>query len=374
MKNRLLGLIVALFALTSCQKGGFAPSVALVDSAYQLAYGASVSDREQLANRIAGNAPPKFAEVISKWKRFSGSTYYPTVPTIIATPSYCQTTLDGNGSWANSLSPVANPNTDGACNTQSMNSLSWIYLTGPDRLFNIQNTNNYNGFFSSLKFDTYISSTVLSSTDADNDGIGVIIAAAVDSSTGFVHTLSAYRTGNGIQPNLGWGLLHKVNGAVVRIIGNKTVAGAAGAGWSGRYTSVTIERVGHIVKATASPWSTVSTGLIPEAASLIQLDLSDPAEGLQIFMGPQSYGYESYSQARATFSNLSFITPLANTDPDYLFDLKNNLVYSKKVTGIGYELVTGLKAYDVLGFPRTITNLETQGQFTINSSTAYGEL
>lgn len=367
----ILVFLTAIFS--SCQKEGYAPGAPLVTSAYQLVYGLTAADQAALTSRISGNAPPKFAEVVSKWKRFSGTNYYPTTTSIIASPAYCQTTMDGSGMWANSTSPVANPNTDSACNTATMNSLSWIYLTGPDRLFNIQNTSNYNGFFSSLKFDNYTSITTVTSTDADDDGIGVIIAAVVDGSN-VVHTLSAYRTGNGVQPNLGWGLLHKANGSVVRVIDNKTIASAGGGGWNGRFTSIKIERVGNIIKATASPWSAVVTNLVQDAASLIQIDLSNPVENLQIFIGPQAYGYESLSQARATFQDLSFLTPLASTDPDYIYDLKNNSVYAKKSSGIGYELVIGLKAYDTLGFPRKITNIETQGEFMIDSSTGFTAL
>ena len=51
-----------------------------------------------------------------------------------------------------------------------------------------------------------------------------------------------------------------------------------------------------------------------------------------------------------------------------------NLVYSKKSSGIGYELVVGQKALDMLGFPKIITNLETQTEFSIISSTSYTEL
>ncbi len=368
--------------IVSCKNSGYAPSTAAIDSLYQLAYGSSVSDRTQLANRISGNVPPKFAEVVSKWKRFSGITYYPTVASIIATPSYCQTSMDGTGMWANSVSPVANPNIDAACNTESMNSLSWVYLTGPDRLFNIQNTSFYNGFFSSLKFDTYTAEATVSSTDIDDDAIGVSIAVYVDPANNDVHTLSAYRTQGGFpSPSLGWGLIHKLNGTVIRTIGNMSVGsinknGSSGdrLGWNGRNTKIRIERTGNIIKAYTSVWSTGATASAIDLTSLIQVDLSNPAENLTIFMGAQSYGYESLSQARATFSDLTFITPLANADPDYLFDLRDNLVYTKKSTGVGYELVTGLTALDMLGYPKIITNLETQTEFSINSSTSFTEL
>lgn len=385
-KNVFKLLLVGVFALTgiSCKGGGNAPSTAIegIDNLYQLAYGASASDRSFLADRIAGNAPPKFAEVISRWKRFSGTQYYPSVASIVATPAYCQTSMDSNGNWANSTSPVANPNTAGACNTESMNSLSWVYLTGPDRLFNIQNTTYYNGFFSSLKFDTYISETTVSSTNTDDDAIGVSIAVYVDPTNNDVHTLSAYRTQGGfMQPSLGWGIVYKLNGTVSRTFDNKSLGGVNTngsqgdqQGWNGRNSKIRIERTGNIVKAYASTWGTGTTVNAIDLTSLIQLDLSDVANGLTMFMGAQPYGYESLSQAAATFSNLSFQTPLVTADPEYIYDLKDNLVYKKKTAGIGYDLVSGAKALDYLGFPRIITNIETQNQFSINSSSSFTEL
>ncbi len=378
---KVITAVSFLLVTHACKNNGNSPSLAEVDSLYQLAYGASTSDRTLLANRIAGNAPPKFAEVVTKWKRFSGTNYYPTVASIVATPSYCQTSLDGSGMWAPSTSPVSDPNTSGACNTPTMNSLSWIYLTGPDRLFNIQNTSVYNGFFSTLKFDTYISEAVVSSIGTDDDAIGVSIAVYVDPVTSDVHTLSAYRTQGGFPaPSLGWGIIYKLNGSVVRTFDNKSLGGVNTngsqgdqQGWNGRNSKIRIERTGDTVKAYASTWSTGTAAAIDEA-SLIQLDLADGANGLTMFQGAQSYGYESISQAHATFSDLSFQTPLANSDPDYLFDLRDNLVYSKKSSGIGYELVVGQKALDMLGFPKIITNLETQTEFSIISSTSYTEL
>lgn len=379
---KILIAISFLFASQACKNNGNAPSMATIDSLYQLAYGASTTDRTLLADRIAGNAPPKFSEVISRWKRFSGTTYYPTVASIVATPSYCQTSMDGSGMWAPSTSPVADPNTAAACNTASMNSLSWIYLTSPDRLFNIQNTSVYNGFFSTIKFDTYISETTVSSSGTDDDAIGVSIAVYVDPVTSDVHTLSAYRTQGGFPaPSLGWGILYKLNGTVMSTFDNKSLGGVNTngsqgdrQGWNGRNSKIRIERTGDNVKAYASTWNTGATASAIDEASLIEIDLADGANGLTMFQGAQSYGYESLSQPYATFSDLSFQTPLANSDPDYLFDLRDNLVYSKKSSGIGYELVVGLKALDMLGYPKIITNLETQSEFSIESSTSYTEL
>lgn len=368
-------LSLTMVASFSCSQAtdGYAPGI-VITSGYQLAYGNSASDRTALTNRINGSVPPKFAEVISRWKRFSGTEYYPDPNAIVANPAYCRTNLDTTtGLWSNSVSPAANPNTDGNCNTPTMNSLSWIYLLGPDRLFNIQNASYYNGFFSTLKFDNFVGIATVSSNNVDDDAIGVTIAVYFNSVSNQVHTLSAYRTQGGFPaPNLGWGILHKVNGSVVRIIGNKSVGGTNGS-WSGRNSQIRVERTGNIVKAYCSTWATGGVANAIDPTSEIVLDLSDPAENLTDFMGPQAYGYESLSQPEATFSDLKFLTP-AEENPDYLYDLKNDLVYGKKAAGIGYELVPGTKALETLGYPKTITNIETQREFLINSATSFTEL
>jgi len=369
----LLTILTAVSLSCSKATDGFAPGI-VITSGYQLAYGNSASDRTALTNRINGSIPPKFAEVISRWKRFSGTEYYPDPNMIVATPAYCKTTLDTTtGIWTNSVSPAANPNTDGSCNTPTMNSLSWIYLLGPDRLFNIQNATYYNGFFSTLKFDNFVGIATVSSNNVDDDAIGVTIAVYFNSVSNQVHTLSAYRTQGGFpDPNLGWGVLHKVNGSVVRIIGNKSVGGTNGS-WSGRNCQIRVERTGNMIKAYCSTWGTGGVANPIDPTSEIAIDLSNPAENLTDFMGPQAYGYESLSQPEATFSDLKFLTP-AEENPDYLYDLKLDLVYGKKAAGIGYELISGTKALETLGYPKTITNIETQREFIINSASSFTEL
>ena len=133
-----------------------------------------------------------------------------------------------------------------------------------------------------------------------------------------------------------------------------------------------MERTGNVIKAYASVWA-VGVANAVDPASEIMLDLADPANGLTDFMGPQAYGYETISQARATFSDLKFLTP-AEENPDYIYDLKLDLVYGKKTVGIGYELIPGTKALETLGYPKTITNIETQREFLINSATSFTEL
>ncbi len=375
--NKIVLFIITISLLSACKKGdGFAPFESVsVGEGFELVYGSSPTDRQAFEARRTGSSPPTFADVLTRWRRFSGTFYYPTLASIIADPAYCQTTMDGNGVWANSVAPnpIVNPNTAGACNTPSMNSLSWVFLNGPDRLHNIQNTNNYNGFFSAIKFDNYIAEATLSSSNGDDDAIGVTIAVYVDGSNN-IHTLTAYRTHGGFPPpSLGWGIVHKTNNTVIRTIGNKSVGGTFG-GWSGRNSQIRIERTGDIVRAFASPWTMGNTPLAIDPASVIEINLADPAENLLDFRGPQSFGYETLSQPNASFSLLNFTTPQTNSDPDFIYDLHTNRVYSKNPSGVGYLLVNGASAMQVLGYPKKVTNLETQREFIINSATAFEEI
>lgn len=379
---RLFFALLSAGLLHACQNGGHAPfELPSIATSYEMVYGPNTYDQEKLLAKVTGNSPPKMFEVINRWKRFSGQTYYPNFASVTADPVYCQTSMDGNGVWANGTAPGGgsiNPNTASACNTESMNSLSWVYLGGPDRLFNIMNTTYYVGFFSPLKFHTYTSTTVVSSVDKDDDAIGVSIAVYVDPANNNVHTLSAYRSQGGQPPVPGWGLLHKVNGALVNTINPKSVGGTNknsspttgdAQGWNGRMSKVKIVREGNIIKAYTGVWGTVAKDLTIDDNSLIQIDLSDPANNLTVFMGAQSYGYESISQAKATFSDLSFVTPQADTDPEFIYDLKTNQVYQKKTTGVGYDLLTGVKATDRLSYPMKYSNIETLKTFLITSPT-----
>lgn len=364
----LSGLLISI--MTACKNGGSAPGASGIGTGYELVYGSSSADRSALSAKISGSTAPQLSDVLARWRRFSGTDYYPTLASIVANPAYCQTTMQANGSWTNSISPVANPNIDFACNTPTMNSLSWVLLSGPERIHNIQNTNNYNGFFSSVKFDQFIAEATLSSTNSDDDALGMTIAVYVDGS-GLIHTLSAYRTHGGLPPTAGWGLIHKTGNTINRIIDEKSV-GANSSGWNNTNTKIRIERTGNIVKAYASRWASGLTAGAIDSSSLIQIDLSDPAQNLTGFMGAQSYGYETKSQPNATFADLAFSVPGTNSDPDYIYDLQSNLVYRKKSAG-GYEVVAGSNAIGQLGYPKTIINVETQRQFTINSATSFTE-
>jgi hypothetical protein len=397
-----LCLGIALAFTFSCAKGsGVAPGSSLLEtvssplpsvpsiptdgtSFFALVYGASAQDRAFLSDRIAGYQAPGLADVFNQWRRISGANLYNTMTGVTLTPAWCFSGFDSNRNWLPAVNPgngqTVSPSTDTNCvNSDPFVASSWSYIASPDRLYNAANSTNFNGFISALKFSAYSLDAVLSSTNTDDDGLGIIIAAVIDNSNN-IHTLTAMRTQGGMAPTQGWAILYKTNNTLVRTIDAKSVGGvntngSAGDrnGWNGRKSLVRVIRSGDLIEAYASVWGTGATVLTVDPASKITVDLSDPALSLSVFQGEQYYGYGSISQVAATFSEIVFSTPNTPTDPTYIYDLVNNSVYLKSDSG-GYNVVPGAQALSTIGYPKRVKNTETSKEFMIDSATGFTPL
>lgn len=344
-----------------------------------LVYGSDAQDRGFLADKLAGYRAPDMGEIFNNWRRISSDIVYPNGTAVVPEPAFafCFTGLDADGNWNPGVHPDTGkklaPGTDPACiDSVSFASSSWSYLQSPGRLHNATNAGSFNGFVSTLKFERYVHEAVLGSTSKDDDLIGLIAAFAV-ASDGAVHTLTAARTQGGFPPKKGWGLVHRRNNTVVKVIGEKSVGGTHcsngcsvttgdGLGWNGRLTKVQIERELDRIVALASPWGTAAATLTLDNASRIEVDLSDPSLGLEIFRGAQAYGYGIQSQQYAEYSAIQFN---AFNSAEYVYDLVNDTVYRQNATG-GYSLVPSLKAFLELGYPALVGNVETRKQFRLN--------
>ena len=346
-----------------------------------LAYGADAEDRRLLNEKILGYAPPDIGEIFNNWRRFSSGTVFASGRAVVPEPAYsfCFSGLDANGNWNSVRHPTTgvmiNPSVHGDCvNSVSLASASWSYLRTPDRLYNATNSGSFNGFISTLKFDRYTHEATLTSPTIDDDAIGLVVAFHVDSA-GVVHTLTAMRTQGGTAPRQGWALIYRRNTTLVKVIGEKAVGtphcsnscnptapGSDGRGWNGRMTRVRVERDLNKIVATTGTWGTNEASLTIEPTSRIEVDLDDASLGLQIFKGAQSYGYGILSQQSSNFRNIKFNT---RSDIEYVYDLVNDLVYRQKTTG-GYALVPGVKAFEMLQYPRYVGNVETQKEFRLN--------
>jgi hypothetical protein len=347
-----------------------------------LVYGAEADDRDFLAKKLLGYPPPGLSEIFSKWRRVSSGTVYPNAAAVnvgldeekALNPAFadCLTGLDANGNWNKTTVNGAafDPSKQGICaNSVAFASASWTVLSTPNRLRNSTNSGSFNGFVSSVPLDRYVHEATLTSTDRDDDMIGLIIAFTVDPK-GDVHTLSAIRTQGGGSPNLGWGLLYKMNNDIKKTLGNRSVGGinkngtdgnGDKLGWNSRKTRIKIERDGNKIAVSASTWFTTGSAPAFDPASRIEIDLADKANGLEIFQGAQSYGYAIQSQAGAEFHDIKFNTMV---DAEYVYDLVNDFVYRRNDTG-GYTLQPGLKAFEHLGYPVIVGNIETMKQFIL---------
>lgn len=353
------------------------------DSFFALVYGSTASDRTFLDNKINGYQPPSIAEILNSWRRIAAGTIYNDISTVPQTPAYCFSGFNSSYNWNPAVNPVGgatvNPGTHNECvNSNVHTSSAWSYIANPDRLYNASNASNFIGFLSGLQFKDYNLEAVVSSADTDDDAIGLIIASTVVS--GNVHTLTALRTQGGQQPTQGWAIVHRTNNAITRIfsplsIGGTHQNGAQGdrLGWNGRNARIRVERADNIVKAYTSTWGTGGAVNALDSASEIIIDLNDVANNLAQFQGPQYYGYGTISQLGATFAEINFSTPTATADPSYIYDLMNNTVYIKNVSG-GYTLMNGVQAYSTIGFPKKVKNTETQNEFMIDSATGFTEL
>ena len=390
---------VSIFSIMSCGKGGGnAPSEASSlqpivptnppteiptdgDSFFALVYGSTASDRNFLNNKINGYQPPSIAEILNSWRRIAGGTIYNDITAEAKTPAYCFSGFDSSYNWNSAVSngSTVSPGTFNECvNSNIHTSSAWNYIASPDRLYNASNASSFIGFLSGLQFKEFNLEAIVSSSDTDDDAIGLIIASTVVA--GNVHTLTALRTHGGQQPTLGWAIVHRTNNSITRIFGEKSVGGthrngSSGdrLGWNGRNSRLRIERSDNTIRAYASTWGTGGVAGAVDPASEIIIDLSNAANNLTQFQGPQYYGYGTISQLGATFTEINFTTPTAAADPSYIYDLANNTVYIKNVSG-GYTLMNGTPAYSTIGFPKKVKNTETQKEFMIDSAGGYTEL
>jgi hypothetical protein len=197
----------------------------------------------------------------------------------------------------------------------------------------------------------------LTSTNADNDVIAVVIALAVDAD-GRQHTLSALRgRSNQAGVDVGttdayWVIAYNYNQPDEQLIANgNSTLGVTTANWSGASlgTTVRVERRGDLVTATASSWNT--TALV--AGSALTVDLgADPL--LHRFRGPQHWGFGALSQQNARFTHRVItggfngsVVYDASVNPGRVFDFDS-------ATGT-WGVRPGATPQSVLGCPRNIS-------------------
>ncbi len=393
-RKQIIGFLFSGFAFIlflpfqNCAVQDLEFSQIALNTEYAYVYGQDDQDQQLLSERIQGYERPSLSQIFNNWSRISGSLTYQKAEDVIVEDQYafCKTTLDENGNWLPTVNPadgrvINNPGLGICTASETFSAISWSYLSSSDSLKCAVNANKLVGFVSGVPFDNYENEAIVSSPDTDDDSILLIIATTKDQIDGSVHSLAAVRTQGGNEPYLGWGIAYYKNGVVVKTYHNKSVGGVfitngPGVkapldlrGWRGRKTIIKVLRDKDLITAYTSDWSFDEAGLALDPGSKIELDLAGVDSELEIFRGPQKYGYGTRSQYGSTFEKIKFST---KTNIERIYDLKTNRVYQLVKDGSGkYVFVSGKSPYAELGSNIYVINPQTQKAFFLRSNQTF---
>ena len=292
---------------------------------YMIFEGMVPSTQEELDFYL--NSATDFGYIFSKWQRFSHFT----------------------GTSVQPASPA------------DMN--SWTYNSTTKQVICAANTDSYIGFISTYSYKNYELTATLSSSSADDDGVGIVIAFAVDEN-GKQQTISMLRsTRNGSIHGTSRPfqiVLNHQNGSVptelqrVNLASTEDPQLASSANWNSfpNGVKVVVRRENDIIRCYSSAMNdSVLTDVV------LEVDLSsDPR--LSIFRGKKPYGFSAHSQDASTFSNVVF----KNFDIDksqYIYDVKNDHLYEVSPT-TGLHVRSATKSIQsVIGNGRILRDIET---------------
>lgn len=274
--------------------------------------------------------PPTLANVFKSWNRFSDNTsYYPS-----------GTTPAGEAT-------------------------KWEMISSNQFRCTI-NSSHATGFISPDKYKNYVHEATVSSTDGDDDTIGIVIAYRQDPSTKNNQVLAAIRTVGGMSPQKGWGLAY-INGSQETII--KTIdsifglnsdyySSNNGYGWNKAGQSrIYVSRVGNIITVKCSDFKSTTYN----NNSFIQINVSDYPELSWIKDTELPYGYMCWSQNYSSFNDVNLE---GGTDPKTSFCVADGKLYEYNETSGQWEVSTGT-IQDKYGYPRYVVNPDTNSKYEI---------
>ncbi len=193
---------------------------------------------------------------------------------------------------------------------------AWAFDAGTGVISCTQNTSTYIGFVSPDKYSDYTLEVRLTSTDADNDAISVLIGWFVDSS-GREYTLSAIRDTGGVTA--GWQVVYNYLRSDEYVVSNGNSTVTRTGGWAD-YGSVGTK---ILITRTGNQFTLVTTQLGSQTydqSTQLLVDLNSDSR-LEKFKGASNYGYGAFSQGAASFTTLTF------TGAGKIYDIRNNNLY-----------------------------------------------
>lgn len=175
--------------------------------------------------------------------------------------------------------------------------LEWEYLPATDSIRNTTNSNTFIGFVSNDEFGDYEFDVEMSSTNADDDMVGLVLAYYKHPVTGKENTLSVLRN-LGSQNTGDHTVRYFINYAqndqvLLKQAGSRTQIGWNTAG----VTRVKAKRVGNKITVTVYGFTLVDGGAVTDE---YVIDLGSHPK-MAVFAGKSKYGYCAHSQAASTW-------------------------------------------------------------------------
>lgn len=277
------------------------------------------------ANEAMGRlVPPSQATVFNTWDRFANNDFFPK--------GVGATGEAAAWVWDNAKQAAVMP----------LNTAAWVGFVSPDAT------------------DTYEIDVVIKSDNADDDVNGLVLAF---NRVGNINNrLSVQLHQGGLGPAASHSITIAGSTSATLVLndfaGRKSnVAFPSDGGWRGKFSRVKVTRKGDNFKVLSSQWNS----LLLDPASLMEVTLdSSPAQSQ--FKGAKPWGFLNSSQPASYFTLNSF---KGGTLYDIVVDVSTNKVY--RYSNGGWAVLPGLKAQDVFGAPRTLTNSETGKSFKLNA-------
>lgn len=240
----------------------------------------------------------------------------------------------------------------------------WTYDSENKKIVCGINSGSYIGFISPDKYDNYDLEVTLSSTDGDNDAIGVVVAFTKDDS-GREYTLSVIRS-RGFDSHVlvenyqtQYTLVYNYCRSDEKMISYVSISSDTQGGWSDIPNGIRLKvvRNGDSFKIYTSDMNST----IIDSATEMSVDLNSDSL-LTKFKGVCSYGYSCLSQFNASFSDIKL-----DKDIKYIYDSRNNETWVADSSGT-WNIDTSIQASSNIGIGKFVFNEATKKLFYINGT------
>lgn len=281
-------------------------------------------DTSSLNDALASMKPPTTKDIFDTWARFSNNNYFPD-PTNIPEDSEASKWY-----WDDALQSAVMP----------------------------LNSSTFLGFVSDEMVDYYDHECLMQSTNADDDWNGLLLAYIYKDGISYSLSATACRDGrNGVGDEPAVNLNIRYNWGTI-ISGNNN-NNERGGGWVGQRKWIKVSRRGDQFTVYFSRWNSD----VYDPTLTMEVNLNDEPR-FEIFKGPQRYGYCNISQSGSTFSKIKYFGGILR---DTIIDAAKNEVY-RYDTANGWQKLPGVKAQDIYGAPRVLTNPDTGKSYRLETN------